>query len=113
MKRAKSFYSKVFDWKLTDMPMPSGEYTLVGTTESDENGTPKKPGSINGGMMKMTEPFTGPIITLQVEDMDDVLRQVEKNGGKTVTKKTSMGEIGWYGYFRDSEGNLMGLFQSP
>lgn len=112
MKRAKTFYSKVFGWKMNDVPMPTGEYTLVSTTEVDKDGRPTHPGSINGGMMPLSKPFTGPLITLQVDDIDAALKEVEKNGGKTVTKKTSMGEFGSYGYFHDSEGNLMGLFQN-
>jgi len=113
MKRAKAFYSEVFGWKANDVGMPGMEYSLVSTTEVDKEGNPKSPGSINGGMMKMVKPFTGPVITLQVDDITLVLKSVETHGGKTVTKKTPMGEWGYFGYFKDSEGNLMGLFQGP
>ncbi|QQG48800.1 MAG: VOC family protein [archaeon] len=113
MKRAKAFYSKVFGWKSNDVEMPGMEYSLVSTKGSDEKGRPTSPGSINGGMMKLEKPFTGPVVTLQVDDIAASLRSIEKNGGKTVTKKTSMGDFGAYGYFKDSEGNLMGLFESP
>ncbi|MBI3840558.1 MAG: VOC family protein [Thaumarchaeota archaeon] len=112
MKRAKAFYSKVFGWKANDLKMPGTDYSLVSTTEVDKDGRPSAPGSINGGLMKMTKPFTGPVVTLQVDDIVAALKAVEKNGGETVTKKTSMGEWGSFGYFRDSEGNLMGLFQT-
>jgi predicted enzyme related to lactoylglutathione lyase len=113
MKRAKAFYSKVFGWKASDVAMPDMEYSLVSTTEVDKDGRPTSPGSINGGMMKMSKPFTGPVITLQVDDIGGALKAVEKHGGKTVTKRTSMGEWGFFGYFKDSEGNLMGLFEMP
>ena len=113
MKRAKAFYSEVFGWKANDVEMPGMEYSLVSTTEVDKEGRPKTPGSINGGMMKMTKPFTGPVITLQVDDITAALKAVEKHGGKTITKKTPMGEWGYFGYFNDSEGNIMGLFQMP
>jgi len=113
MKRAKAFYSEVFGWKANDVEMPGMEYSLVSTTEVDKEGRPKTPGSINGGMMKMTKPFTGPVITLQVGDITAALKAVEKHGGKTITKKTPMGEWGYFGYFNDSEGNIMGLFQMP
>lgn len=114
MKRAKAFYSEVFGWKSTDVKMPDGmDYSLVSTTEVDEGGRPKAPGAINGGIMKLRKPFTGPLITLQVDDITAALKSVEKHGGKTVTKRTSMGDFGAYGYFNDSEGNLVGLFQAP
>jgi predicted enzyme related to lactoylglutathione lyase len=38
---------------------------------------------------------------------------VENHGGKTVVKRTEMGQYGAYGYFKDTEGNLMGLFEAP
>lgn len=114
LKRAKSFYSQVFGWKLNDVTMEGGKpYTLAVTTQLDGKGNPTKPGAINGGMMKLEKPITGPTITLEVGDMASALKAVEKNGGKTVVGRTSMGPIGFYGYFRDSEGNLMGLFEPP
>ena len=113
MKRAKGFYSTVFGWKMNDIKGTGMDYTLVGTVGTDKNQVPTEPGAINGGMMKMQKPFTGPIITLQVDSIDASLRAIEKHGGKTVTKKTPMGEWGFFGYFKDSEGNLMGLFQVP
>jgi len=113
MKRAKVFYSEVFGWRANDVEMPGMEYSIVSTTEVDKEGRPKTPGSINGGLMKMVKPFTGPVVTLQVDDITAALKTVEMHGGKTITKKTSMGEWGYFGYFKDSEGNLMGLFQMP
>ncbi len=113
LDRAKAFYSKVFGWKTRDVEMPGMKYVLVTTTKVDKEGRPTEPGSINGGMMKLTKPFRGPIITMQVEDIAKSLKTVEKLGGKTVVGRTAMGEWGYYGYFEDSEGNLMGLFENP
>ena len=111
LKRAKAFYSQVFGWKHNDVDMSGSEYALVSTTEVDKEGRPTTPGSINGGMMKMARPFTGPVITLQVDNITAALKSVENHGGKTVTKRTPMGEWGFFGYFKDSEGNLMGLYE--
>jgi len=112
-KRAQSFYKDVFGWQMRDVEMESGTYTMVTTAPTDKDGMLTEPGAINGGMMKMAKPFSGPVITLQVEDIDEALKAVVKHGGKTVTKKTPMGEYGFFGYFRDSEGNLLGLFSPP
>ena len=111
MKRAKSFYSDVFGWKITDIPEMN--YTIVETTPADRNGIPTKAGAINGGMTKKAHPVEAPIITIQVEEISRVLKEVEKHGGQTVVKKTSMGANGFFGYFKDPEGNTMGLFQAP
>ncbi len=113
VKRARAFYSNVFGWETNEMPMPSGEsYTTLKTTEVDEKMRPKSPGAINGGMMKLRKPYSGPVVTIQVDDIARALKTVEENGGKTVVGRTGMGEFGAYGYFKDSEGNLMGLFEA-
>ncbi len=109
IKRAKAFYQEVFGWEMNESP--GMEYVLVGTTKVDENGRPTEPGAINGGMTKKAHPVEAPVITIQVDEIDDALREVETHGGKTVVKKTAMGEWAFFGYFEDPEGNVMGLFQ--
>jgi len=111
LSRARAFYSDVFGWKMTEVPEMN--YTMVGTTAVGRDGRPKEPGAINGGMTKKEHPVEFPIITIQVDEIDSSLKAIEKNGGKTVVKKTSMGENGFFGYFKDTEGNMMGLFQAP
>ncbi len=81
------------------------------TTDMDEKGNPKKPGSINGGMTRLEKPFTGPPITSEVGDVTSALKTIEESGGKTVMKRTPLGAVGFFGYFRDTEGNAMGLFE--
>ena len=114
MKRAVAFYSKVFGWKSSVHSMESGEsYTSLVTTETDKKNRPKSPGAINGGMIKLRKPFTGPVITIVANDISSSIKLVEKNGGKTVVKRTEMGKMGAYAYFKDSEGNLLGLYEYP
>jgi predicted enzyme related to lactoylglutathione lyase len=36
--KAKGFYSKLFDWKLEDMPMEGGTYTLIHVGEGTGGG---------------------------------------------------------------------------
>ena len=109
-KRASDFYSKAFGWMIN--PMPEMDYIMVGTAESDENGMPKNPGSINGGMAKRGGPVENIVVTIAVKDIDNTLRTIEKLGGKTVVGKTPIGDMGFTAYFKDSEGNTVGLFQS-
>ena len=111
LSRAKKFYSAVFGWKTTEMP--EMEYVMVGTTESDENGMPRQPGAINGGMLKRQDPVRYPVVTIDVESIDDALATVKKNGGQVVREKLAVGDMGFTAYFRDSEGNVIGLWQNP
>lgn len=111
LPRAKKFYSTVFGWSTSEMP--EMEYVMLGTTESDENGMPKEPGAINGGMMKRQDPLRHPVVTIDVENIDDALASVKKNGGQVVREKLAVGDMGFTAYFRDSEGNVIGLWQNP
>jgi hypothetical protein len=43
--------------------------------------------------------------------MDATLRTVEAHGGQVVRSKFQVGEVGFAAYFKDSEGNTIGLWQ--
>jgi len=79
--RARDFYQNTFGWGM--IPMPEMGYTMVSTGPSGEQG-PSEPGYIGGGMMQRGEPFQGPIITVDVDDIDATLAAIEERGGKTV-----------------------------
>ena len=110
LARAKKFYSTVFGWILNEFP--EMEYTIVRTVESDENGMPKEPGAINGGMLQRQDPVKAPIITISVDNMDQAAATIEKNGGKIIRPKMPVGDMGFAGYFKDTEGNVIGLWQN-
>jgi predicted enzyme related to lactoylglutathione lyase len=113
LERAKNFYSSVFGWKLETTPVPGGEYTSVVTTPVDEQTQlPTEPGAINGGMFQRDENVPSPVITIDVEAIDDAMREIEAGGGTTVTPRTEIPGMGAYAYFKDSEGNVMGLWET-
>lgn len=43
LKKAKDFYSKLFDWKLEDMDSPGGSYTMIRVGEGTGGGMMKNP----------------------------------------------------------------------
>ncbi len=110
--RARSFYATAFGWQL--MPVPDMDYTIVMTGPTDQETGPTEPGFINGGMFERSEQFPGkaPNIVIDVPSIDDALRQVEAAGGKTVTERMAVGDMGFTGYFTDPEGNLIGLWET-
>jgi uncharacterized protein len=108
-KRAGEFYKQAFGWQVT--AMPEMDYTMVNTAPSDENGMPKQPGMINGGMPKRGMPIEHTVVTIHVPSIDDALTRIEKLGGSRMGDKMSVGEMGWAAYFKDTEGNVVGLWQ--
>jgi hypothetical protein len=63
-------------------------------------------------MMRREEPLTTPVITVDVDDIDKALGKVESLGGSTVIPRQPVGDMGFVAYFRDPEGNVMGLWQN-
>jgi predicted enzyme related to lactoylglutathione lyase len=113
VERAKKFYGSSFGWELETMPMGDGEYTSVKTTAVDEQTQmPTDPGAINGGMFQRDERLTSPVITIDVDGIDDALKQIEDAGGSTVQPRTPIPGMGAFAYFKDSEGNVIGLWET-
>ena len=85
VKKAKDFYSKLFDWKLEDMP--SGDYTMIGVGE----GT-------GGGMMK--NPIPGaPSFWLAYVLVDDIQASTKKAKSLGADVMKDVTEIPGYGSF--------------
>ncbi len=113
LSRAKTFYGDTFGWQLETMPMGGGDYTIAMTTPMGDDGQrPAEPGAINGGMMQRSAETPSPVITIDVDAIDDTLKQVEAAGGSVVTPRTPIPGMGAFAYFKDTEGNVMGLFET-
>ena len=110
-ERANGFYQSAFGWNLS--PMQGMDYTIAITTPSDQQtGMPTAPGAINGALFPRTDNLRTPIITIDVEDLDAALAQVESAGGSVAQAKGAVPGMGYYAYFNDTEGNIMGLWQT-
>lgn len=108
--RAMKFYGECFGWKLTDMPQMN--YVMAESTASDESQRPKEPGAINGGLFQRPKEAPNPCIYVGVASIDDTLKKVQRAGGKVVTPNTAIPGMGAYARVTDSEGNVVGLFQT-
>jgi uncharacterized protein len=107
--RARGFYEKVFGWHL--VVMADMGYMLASTGPSGDQG-PSESGFINGGMMQRQDPFTAPNVVVDVDNIEDALKAVADSGGSTVQERQPVGEMGFAAYFKDSEGNLVGLWET-
>jgi len=104
LKKAKDFYSKLFSWKLEDMPMGDmGTYTMVNVGE----GT-------GGGMMKNPVPGA-PSTWLAYVLVDDVAAATKKakSLGATIMKDvTEVPGAGWFSVIADPTGAHFGLWKA-
>lgn len=112
-KRMADFYSSAFGWQSQMLGPDMGEYVLVTTTESEENGRPKNPGAINGGFYQKTddELTQSPSVVIQVDDIKESMMKVEKAGGKIHGEPADIPGIGTYVSIIDTEGNRIGILQ--
>jgi predicted enzyme related to lactoylglutathione lyase len=101
--KAKTFYGKLFDWKLEDMQMETGTYTLIRVGD----GT-------GGGIMK--HPMPGkPSVWIPYVEVADVRAQTEKArslGGTVVKDVTEVMDMGTFSIVLDPTGAAVGLWQS-
>ena len=109
--RAEAFYEKVFGWQFAPAP-GDVPYTFVFTAEVDEQYRPKEPGGINGGMYERGgDAATHPLIVIEVESCEQRIKDVEAAGGSTVVGLQQVGDMGIYAQVKDSEGNIIGMWQ--
>ncbi len=108
--RARRFYSETFGWQLQEMPEMG--YTMVMSGPSGDRG-PTESGFINGGMMaREGGPAQGPVIVIDVDSIDATLEKIGGQGGSTVSARMPVGDMGFAAYAKDSEGNVIGLWET-
>ncbi|NIH83486.1 VOC family protein [Amycolatopsis granulosa] len=110
-ERARGFYREAFGWNV--MVMPEMDYTIVTTGPTSEQGMPTEPGFINGGMFTRAESAPkNPVLTIDVPGIDAALEKIERLGGSKLVGRTEIPGMGYYAYFTDSEGNVLGLWEN-
>jgi len=109
VEKLKQFYEQVFNWKIIEYPSPM-EYWVIQTVPVDENGKLQRPG-VNGGMFRKQMPETKPINYFTVESINDFLAKIQKLGGRVISPKQEVPNVGWIAAAEDPEGNQFALIQ--
>ena len=102
-KRAVAFYKEAFGWSIENW-QGGMEYWLVKTGEKDQMG-------IDGAIMPRESDFPPTVNTIAVEDLEKAIKKVEAAGGKQVSDKTTIPNVGLFCYCKDTEGNRFGMLQ--
>lgn len=120
-KRMADFYTKVFGWQTQQLGPEMGDYVLVQTTETEQNGFPKEPGRINGGFFEKNKDNNVVSVVISVDDIYDAMKKVKASGGKVLgggnpgkknpEEPDNIPGIGLYTAFVDTEGNRVGMLQ--
>lgn len=105
IKRAKTFYENLFDWKIEPVPGPMKYYNIY--TE-DEDGNP----GVGGGMGMRGAPEQRITNYVGVSNIDEYIKKVGDLGGKIIMPKTIIPGFGYLSTFIDTEGNIIGLWET-
>ena len=111
-KRMAQFYAKAFGWQAQMLGPDMGDYVVVTTTETDENG-PRTKGAINGGFFpkKDDRPAQYPSVVIAVDDIKASTNKVAEAGGKVLGEPMDIPGVGRYVSFFDTEGNRVSMLQ--
>lgn len=103
VEKAKSFYGKLFSWKMEDVPMSTGTYTMINVGE----GT-------GGGLMKHPVPGA-PSAWLAYVLVDDIAAATQKAkslGAQVMKDVTEVMGMGWFSIIIDPTGAALGLWKA-
>ncbi|MEJ3653252.1 VOC family protein [Actinomycetes bacterium KLBMP 9759] len=104
MDRAIGFYRTLTGQELTRLPVGEGQETALFQTEEGGSAgclwaAPEDEPSHYGSRVYFD---AGP-------RLEDWLSRVEPAGGRVLVGRTPIGDLGYYAYIEDSEGNRVGL----
>lgn len=99
-ERAMKFFGDVFGWNFQEY---GNGYFMAMTGEGM---------GINGAIYQRQKDTDGVVNSVGVPSVDEFVAKIEEAGGTVVMEKTEIGEHGWYAMFKDTEGNVHGLWQS-
>jgi len=102
VERARRFYEKVFDWKMSGYKgVDADEFQQIRTAQG------KLLGAIQSRKFNSAKSrVLGFECSISVPDVDTTTRAVETAGGTLLMWKTAIPRVGWIIKFLDSEGNL-------
>jgi uncharacterized protein len=101
--KGKSFYGQLFDWKLEDIPMGDGVYTMIGIGDGTGGGIMKHP-------MPGAPSFWLPYV--QVEDIQASTAKAKSLGGTIIQDVVEVMGMGWMSIVTDPTGATIGLWKA-
>ena len=115
LDRASRFYREAFGWIVKPLDWPGHPYCTVRMPEAPKPAPPKGGGGgIPGGLAPGADlSLDHPLLVLHVEDgtLEDCLAAVVAAGGVVEKEPEPVGDMGRFARIRDSEGNLLGVWE--
>ena len=99
---AGKFYQELFGWKISHDAGLNYSMWEAGN------------GDAYGGFPQVSDeaPAGKVLVYIASDDIDADLKKVEQLGGKIIHPKAEIPQTGWYAFFQDPTGNVLGLYTS-
>lgn len=93
------FYADIFGWEVQQVPEMN--YATFASQEG-----------LGGGFnpVNETSPAGTTVVYIGTDDIEATLRDIERQGGKTIVPKSEIPGMGWFAIFTDPTGNKVGLY---
>jgi predicted enzyme related to lactoylglutathione lyase len=101
--KAKSFYGKLFDWQLEDMPMSEMTYTMIKVGEGTGGGLMKNP---MPGAPSSWVPY------VLVDDVRAATAKAKSLGATLMKDVSEVPGMGWFSIITDPTGAILGFWES-
>jgi predicted enzyme related to lactoylglutathione lyase len=101
--KAKAFYETLFDWKLQDIPMPQGTYTMIDVG-----------GGTGGGMMQQMMPGAPSswLSYVLVDDIEASTKKAKALGANVLKEVMEVEGMGWFSIIVDPTGAMLGMWKA-
>lgn len=101
--KAKAFYSKLFAWKLEDVPMGPMTYTMISVGEGTGGGITQNqsPGAPSAWLAYVI-----------VDDIQAATKKAKSLGATIVQEVTEVSDMGWLSIIIDPTGAALGLWKA-
>lgn len=107
IERAKKFYDSVFDWGFNAY----GQEDFL-QVKVDKSANGELIGALQSRKYSpVPEKIIGLECTIAVENIDEIIEKVKRNGGQVLMPKTTIPYVGYIAKFLDTEGNLICAMQ--
>ena len=102
LARARQFYTSLFGWKLQDVSMPEGTYTMIDVG-----------GGTGGGMMRSQHPGEPShwMAYVGVDDIQAATKKAKELGAKVLVDAMEVGTFGWMSVITDPTGATIAMWK--
>lgn len=99
LERSQRFYSGLFDWTFRSF---GDEMVVFGSGDTHLGGLTKA---------ESVQPGASPSVWIEVDSIESYLAKARGLGGKVVSEKSPVPNVGWSAQVSDPDGNHVGLVE--